>query len=59
MKKIEDLMEELKETFEDLVKEHGKAVEKNNKAAARRARISSNKITKLLKEYRRKSVETF
>ena len=34
-----------------------KATEKENKAAARRARGATNELTKLFKEYRKMSVE--
>jgi len=34
-----------------------KAAEKDNKAAARRARGATNELTKLFKEYRKLSVE--
>lgn len=54
MGSIEKLVNEITETFEAFKAD---AVKNDNKAAARRARVTSVKLAKLLKEFREVSVK--
>ena len=54
MGSMEKLVNEITETFEVFKAD---AVKNDNKAAARRARVNSVKLTKLLKKFRETSVK--
>lgn len=54
---MKDLLERLKVEFTAFEKEATSQEENNNKAAGTRARKSSLALEKLLKEFRKKSIE--
>ena len=54
--KLLDLYTEIVDTFESMIKDMEKNVEKGNKAAGVRARGLSIKLCKTLKEYRKESL---
>ena len=54
---MEELVNKIKAEFEAFTKDAGLQIEKSNKAAGTRARKSSLDLEKLLKEFRKVSVE--
>jgi hypothetical protein len=52
---MQELMELICEHFGEFKANHEKAVEKNNKSAARRARKSLGEVKKLVVDYRKAS----
>lgn len=54
---MENLVSKIKENFEAFEKDAALQVEKANKAAGTRARKVSLELEKMLKEYRKKSLE--
>jgi hypothetical protein len=54
---MENLVGKIKESFEDFQKDAGLQIEKSNKAAGTRARKTSLELEKLLKEFRKVSLE--
>lgn len=55
--KLAQLMNKIEAELAIFNEDSKKAAEKENKAAARRARGATNELTKLFKEYRKMSVE--
>ena len=55
---MEKLLQEIKTQLEDFAKNAEAQVEKGNKAAATRARKATLELTKLFKEFRKKSIES-
>jgi hypothetical protein len=55
---MEALVNKIKAEFEAFAKDAGMQVEKGNKAAGTRARKSSLDLEKLLKEFRKVSIES-
>ena len=55
--KMKQLLNKIAEQINIFNEDSLKAAEKENKAAARRARGATNELTKLFKEYRKMSVE--
>jgi hypothetical protein len=54
---MKTLVENIAAQYEAFAKDAGLQVEKNNKAAGTRARKAALELTKLLKEFRKVSVE--
>ena len=54
---MENLVCKIKETFECFAKDADSQIEKGNKAAGTRARKASLDLEKLLKEFRKVSIE--
>ena len=54
---MENLVCNIKETFESFAKDADSQIEKGNKAAGTRARKASLELEKLLKEFRKVSIE--
>jgi len=54
---MEELVSKIKAEFESFTTDAGLQIEKSNKAAGTRARKSSLDLEKLLKEFRKVSVE--
>jgi len=54
---MEKLFDNVKGTFEAFVKDATSQIEKSNKAAGTRARKASLELEKLLKDFRKKSLE--
>lgn len=54
---MENLLGNLKASFEAFVKDAEQQIQNGNKAAGQRARKSSLDIEKALKEFRKKSIE--
>jgi hypothetical protein len=54
---MKDLVEKIKEKFESFATDAGLQVEKSNKAAGTRARKASLELEKLLKEFRKVSLD--
>ena len=54
---MEKLLQEIKTQLEDFAKNAEAQVEKGNKAAGTRARKATLELTKLFKEFRKKSME--
>ncbi len=57
LKKMEELVSKIKAEFEALTTDANLQIEKGNKAAGTRARKSSLDLEKLLKEFRKASLE--
>ena len=55
---MEKLLQEIKTQLEDFAKNAEAQVEKGNKAAGTRARKAPLELTKLFKEFRKKSIES-
>ena len=55
---MEKLLQEIKTQLEDIEKNAEAQVEKGNKAAGTRARKATLELTKLFKEFRKKSIES-
>ena len=55
---MEKLLQEIKPQLEDFAKNAEAQVEKGNKAAGTRARKATLELTKLFKEFRKKSIES-
>ena len=55
---MEKLLQEIKTQLEDFAKNAAAQVEKGNKAAGTRARKATLELTKLFKEFRKKSIES-
>ena len=55
---MEKLLQEIKTQLEDFAKNAEAQVEKGNKAAGTRARKATRELTKLFKEFRKKSIES-
>ena len=55
---MEKLLQEIKTQLEDFAKNAEAQVEKGNKAAGTRARKATLELTKLFKEFRKKSSES-
>lgn len=53
---MENLLNQIKEQLDEFVKNADTQAEKGNKAAGARARKASIELTKLLKEFRSKSI---
>ena len=53
MKNLEKHLESIREEVHAFFEEIDKYIEKGNKSALRRSRVSSTKITKLIKEFRK------
>ena len=54
---MEKLLQEIKTQLEDFAKNAEAQVEKGNKAAGTRARKATLELTKLFKEFRKKSID--
>ncbi|MFR9649630.1 MAG: histone H1 [Rikenellaceae bacterium] len=54
---MENLLTQIKEQYELFATNAGAQVEKNNKAAGTRARKAALELSKLMKEFRKASVE--
>jgi len=54
---MENLVGKIKESFDGFTKDAGLQIEKANKAAGTRARKASLELEKMLKEFRKKSLE--
>ena len=55
---MEKLLQEIKTQLEDFAKNAEAQVEKGTKAAGTRARKATLELTKLFKEFRKKSIES-
>lgn len=55
---MEKLLQEIKAQLEDFAKNAEAQAEKGNKAAGTRARKATLELTKLFKEFRKKSIES-
>lgn len=54
---MKELLEKLNESFTAFIEDANLQIEKNNKAAGTRARKSSLEIEKMMKEFRKASLE--
>jgi len=54
---MEELWKEISETWEEFQTQNAKFIEKENKAAAGRARKATSKLARLFLKYRKESVE--
>jgi len=54
---MENLVSKIKETFECFAVDANSQIEKGNKAAGTRARKASLELEKMMKEFRKKSLE--
>lgn len=54
---MENLVGKIKESFDEFTKDAGSQIEKANKAAGTRARKASLELEKMLKEFRKKSLD--
>ena len=54
---MESLVSKIKETFDSFAVDANSQIEKGNKAAGTRARKASLELEKMMKEFRKKSLE--
>jgi len=54
---MEEILKEITETWDEFQTQNAKFVDKQNKAAAGRARKATSKLSKLFLKYRKESVE--
>ena len=56
---MKELLEKVNESFAAFIEDANLQIEKNNKAAGTRARKSSLEIEKMMKEFRKASLEAY